>query len=412
MIKHIYTTAGIALMLISVVARAQTTAFEKVVQEALTSNPAILSKRSLAAAARADLEGASWQRYPTPSVEVNTDNNGVRTSMLRVQQPIWAGGRIDAGIDAATSRQQAAELAIEESRQEVVFKIIAAYVEAVRRQAHQETLARGLQQHEELLALIARRVEREASPRVDQELAQSRLYEVNNELSSVKQALSNALGQLTQLAGTPVSNVEAVQDDRQFALQGRESMLEQTLARSPALRRLSFEESAAQADVEAKRAGYKPQVSLRFENAHSSAPLNGVPAYSTSRILFVLEAQTGAGLSAFAGIDAAVARQEAARQQREAAARELRERFTIDWNELQFARDRLADAQRASRSAREVYESYTRQYTTGRKGWFEVLNTVRESTQSEIAALEASSQATGAWLRLRLVTGNLKGLYE
>jgi adhesin transport system outer membrane protein len=189
-------------------------------------------------------------------------------------------------------------------------------------------------------------------------------------------------------------------------------LIEQAIAWSPTLRRLSFEEEAAQAEVEVKRASYKPQVSLRYENSHASAPLNGIPAYNTNRLMVVLEAQTGAGLSALAGVNAASARRDAARQQREAALRDLRERTTMDWDEFLAARVRLENATLASKGAKEVFESYARQYTAGRKTWLDVLNTVRESTQSDVAATDANSQMAGAWLRLRLASGNLQGISE
>ena len=124
------------------------------------------------------------------------------------------------------------------------------------------------------------------------------------------------------------------------------------------------------------------------------------------------EAQTGAGLSALSGLDAALARQDAAQQQREAAVRDLRERLSVDCNEWQFAQERLDNARRASAVASEVHASYTRQYTAGKKGWLDVLNAVRESTQSDMAAANASAQASAAALRLQVLGGNLKGLFE
>jgi adhesin transport system outer membrane protein len=416
MFKHICkiggTAVATALMLASAPATAQTASFEQLAKQALATHPAILSKLSSSLAAKADLDAASWQRYPTPSVEANNDSDGVRTTLLRVQQPLWAGGRINAGIDAAGSRHHAAETAILETKQEIVFRVIAAYVEALRQQARQESIAQGVQQHERLLGLITRRVEHEASPRVDQELAQSRLYQTNNDLSSVTQALANALTQLAQLSGVPVRKVASIAIDSLPGQQSRESLLEQAIAFSPTLRRLSFEEEAAQADVEIKRASYKPTVSVRYENAYASAPLNGVPAYTTNRLLLVVEAQTGAGLSALSGVEAAVGRRDAARQQRETALRDVKERVSIDWDELQAARTRLENATLASKSSKEVYESYTRQYTAGRKTWLDVLNTVRESTQSDVAVTDASALLIGASLRLSLMTGNLKGVAE
>ena len=412
--KQICTIAGTvvaaALMLASAAATAQIHSFAEVARQALATHPAIRAKLSSSAAARADSEGATWQRYPTPSFEFDNDDSRTRTRLLRVQQPLWAGGRIDAGIDAANSRHQAAEIAIEETKQEIMLRVITAYVEAQRQQAREETLAQGVLEHERLLGMITRRVEHDASPRVDQDLAQSRLYQTSNDLSAVKQALANALTQLSQLSGMPVRRVHTLGVDSLPAMQGKESLLDQAIAWSPTLRRLSFEEEAAQADVESKRATYKPQVSLRYENSYASAPLNGVPAYTTNRVMLVFEAQTGAGLSALSGVDAAISRRDTVRQQRETALRDLRERFTMDWDEFVAARVRLENATQASRMAKEVFESYTRQYTAGRKTWLDVMNTVRESTQSDVAVTDAGTQAAAASLRLKLASGNLKEL--
>lgn len=412
--KHICTivrtVAAAALMLASATATAQIYSFAEVARQALATHPAIRAKLSSSAAARADSEGAVWQRYPTPSFEFDNDNSNTRTRLLRVQQPLWAGGRIDAGIDAANSRHQAAETAIEETKQDIMLRVITAYVEAQRQQEREETLAQGVLEHERLLGMISRRVEHDASPRVDQDLAQSRLYQASNDLSSVKQALANALTQLSQLSGMPVRRVSALGIDSLPAQQGKESLLQQAIAWSPTLRRLSFEEEAAQGDIELKRASYKPQVSLRYENSYASAPLNGVPAYTTNRVMLVFEAQTGAGLSALSGVDAAIGRRDAARQQRETALRDLRERLTMDWDEFVAARVRLENATGASKMAKEVFESYTRQYTAGRKTWLDVMNTVRESTQSDVAVTDAGTQAAAASLRLKLATGNLKEL--
>ena len=84
----------------------------------------------------------------------------------------------------------------------------------------------------------------------------------------------------------------------------------------------------------------------------------------------------------------------------------------MDWDEMMAARTRLANATLASKSAKDVYESYTRQYNAGRKTWLDVLNTVRESTQSDAAVADASAQVAAASLRLLLQTRNLKGILE
>ena len=401
---------AVALATASVTAAAQTWSFEQIAKQALASHPAIRSRQSSSAAAKAELDQAEWERYPTPSLELNNDTDNTRNAVFRLQQPLWTGGRITAGIDAAQSRLQASQTAADETRQDVVLRVIAAYVEALRQQARQKAIAEGVQQHERLLGLMTRRVEQQVSPAVDQELAQSRLLQANNDLSTVSQALANALTQLSQLAGTPV---RAVSSFDVYGLPGprnRDEALEQAMTRSPTLRRLAFEEEAAQAEIQAKKAAYMPQLAVRYEHGYASAPVNGVPAFTSDRLMLVLVAQTGAGLSALSGVDAAVARREAIRLERDSAARDVQERVSVDWDEAEAARVRLENATLASSSSREVYESYSRQFAAGRKTWLDVLNAVRESTQSEVAVMDASAQAAGASLRLRLVTGNLTGI--
>ena len=73
--------------------------------EALASHPAAQSARQQQAAARAGLAGARWQYWPTPSVTVENARVGAAdsayqgdstVSVLRLQQPLWNGGRLAA----------------------------------------------------------------------------------------------------------------------------------------------------------------------------------------------------------------------------------------------------------------------------------------------------------------------------
>lgn len=402
MLKPYFSLAVLVLAFSSHAALAQTWTLDQVMQSALATHPAVLGKLSSSAAARAEREGAEWQRYPVPSVEAAAQNGGGTSTVARLQQPLWTGGRITAGIEAAGRRFDAAEAAVVEARQEIGLKVIAAFTEAQRQQLRQATAITGVNEHEKLLKMITRRVEREVSPPVDKGFAQSRLFQAANDLSAVAQARANALTQLSQLAGQAVGDITGEMSNKD-APASREAALEQAIAYSPTLKRLAFEEAAADEDIASKRSAYMPQLAVRLE--HSTGSTTGLK--SDSRALLVLEAQPGAGLSAISGVNAAIARREAVRQSREATLRDLRERVNMDWNELVAARLRLDNAHQARAMSAEVFESYARQYTAGRKTWIDVLNAVREATQSEFAVADAEAQATAAALRLRLLTSGL-----
>lgn len=397
-----------ALTLITAAAQAQPVwNFGQLMQTALANHPLVLGKRSAQAAAQAEREGAEWQRYPSLSLEASTQSGGA--SLLRIEQPLWSGGRITAGITAAGSRFDAAGAALDEARQELSLKVIAAATEALRQQVRQQHGITGVREHEKLLAMIERRVAQEVSPLADQRLAAARLYASANELSVTTQALNNALAQLSQLAGLPVREINPQGLSEAGAPASLDAAQAQALAHSPTLRRLAFEEESASAEIASKRSAYLPQLVLRLENSTGGA---GGQASSDSRAMLVLLAQPGAGLSAKSGVDAALARREAARMAREVAERDIRERLALDWNEWLAARLRLENSNQARAMSAEVSESYARQYTAGRKTWIDVLNAVRETTQSELAVDDAQAQMLAASLRLRALTGTLTSTTE
>lgn len=386
---------------------AATLSFGEVTRLALQTHPTVLSKEFLSAAARDAVDAASWGRYPTPTVEAGNDTNGVITTTLRVQQPIYNFGRVTSEINAAQARREAADSGVEEARENIASKVIAAYVDALQQQERKEAAAQEAETLESLLMLIKRRVEAEASPRIDLDLAQSRLYQANNNLAQAKRALGGALTRLSQLAGKTIDGVIA----RDAGSGGPRTMAEaQEQARnfSATLRRLAHEEDAAGSDAETRKARYLPQLSARYENSYASASVNGASPYSTKRVYLVIQSETGAGLSAASEIHAARAQQEAARQEKESALRDLDERVANDWETLVAARSMLGNSRLASASSKQIYQSYSRLYTAGKKTWLDVLNAVRDATQADLAESDARAQALGAELRLRLATGQLK----
>lgn len=392
----------VALLLMAGSAQAQPVlTFGQALQSAMDSHPAIMGKRSGQAAARADQKGAEWLRYPTPSIEAATQGSGKDSGLVRIEQPLWSGGRITAAIDAAGSRLDVADAALIETELDLTLKVIAAYTEALRQKARQQYAQAGVDEHKKLLGMIRRRVEHEVSSLTDQRLAESRLYQAANELSQVTQTFNNALAQLAQLCGKPVTDVSEQGVSALGAPASLEAALSQALGYSPTLRKLTYEEDAANADIDSKRSAYMPQLSLRLEKSVAQGQAQ------TNSAMLVLQAQPGAGLSAGAGVDAAIARREAARMAREAAERSTNERITLDWNEWVAARLRQENAVQSRTMSTEVFESYTRQYVIGRKSWIDVLNAVREATQSQFSLEDAHAQVVAASLRLRAQAGTL-----
>lgn len=407
MVRHALLAGLLCSALVSGEAQGATYSFEQLMSAASASYPTILSKESAREAAAADVKSAEWQRFPAPSIETNTDREGNNNVVFRLQQVLWAGGSITGGIQAARAQYDASDKAIREAQYDVVSQLIEAYVDAVRQQERREISRQNLKQHELLDETIKRRVASEISPEVDHQLSLSRLSQAMNDLSVINQALTRSLTTLSQLSGHQVSETVPVDLAALTVPGSRDAAVHEAVAVSPSLARLSFEERAAEAEVTVKKAVLWPQVALRYEKSfNNNAGIYG--ATSDNRIMAVVQAQPGAGLSAFTGVASAEARTRAARQEREATLRDLERIIANAWNDREAARAQFEFANRVRTSAQDVAESYKRQYIIGRKAWLDVLNAVREATQSELSVADARAQLAVTTLKLALYTDNLR----
>ena len=364
--------------------------------QALATHPVVEGRRAALEASRADREGAEWQRFPTPSLEASSRDSGTSASLLALEQPVWTGGRITSGVRAAGFREEAARSAVAESQETIALRVINAYGELLRQQQRFIHAQASVAEHERLLAMITRRVEQEVSPPADREFAQARLAQARIEWSLARQGVQSARSQLSQLVGQPVPQVGEPSAALRPLPQSLDAALARAVARSPVLERLDRSALAAAEDVNARRAVLQPQLALRLEKQFGFQADN--------RALVVLRAQPGAGLSAGAAVASAQRRVDEARQAREEALRGLREQVENAWVQYLAAEDRVGGSRQSVAMTQSVSDSYARQYVAGRKTWIDVLNAVREATQSQFALADAMAQSRSAGLTLWLLT--------
>ena len=375
--------------------------FDALLAQALQTHPAVEGRRASLEAAKADKEGADWQLYPTPSLEATARDAGGSSNIFALEQPLWNAGRISAGIRAAGFREVAAEAAVVEAKLTTGLRVIAAYTDVLRLTQRLNYARTAVDEHNKLVDLIGRRVAQEVSPQVDRDFAQSRMAQATTDLSLSAQGLQVAQVQLSQLVGRPVGAIEDVRLEGKLVPATLDEAVNRAVDNSPALARLEQTALAAGEDVTVRRAAIFPQLSVRVESQTGSLP----SVLPDNRILLVLRAQPGAGLSAGSAIAAAQRRVDEARLAKEEATRNVREQVQTAFTEWRAAQVRLGSTRDSATMAQSVFDSYTRQYVTGRKTWIDVLNAVREISQSQFILADAEALAKASALRLWLLTG-------
>ena len=409
----------VCLVGIPVWSQAQT--LEALVLDALAMHPSTLSQRAQVASAMAGVEGARWQFYPTPSVSVETANTRNSDSLyqgdnlvtlLRLQQPLYTGGRLSAGADKAQASLDQSQAALEESRLQLSLRVVQSYGDWLA--AHLKTQANQKSEvtHARLRDLVQSRIDEGVSAESDLVLALARLDAIRSDVIAVRAQSDMALARLGQLLGRPVLEanlVSALAVARPVQLQ-LAALLDQAIERSPSVQKAKSQVRVLEATVVERQADLLPEVYLRAERQYGNFNFaNGGPE---NRLFLGVASRFGAGLSGLSNVTAAQSQLDAAVAEVQVQMRSVNEQVLADHALALSSEKRLALIRTSLRSAQSVSESYDRQFLAGRKTWLDVMNAARELAQTETQVADLySSQVVASW-RLSFLTSGVEAVTQ
>lgn len=400
-------------LVFALVSSAQAASMIDLLNLTFQGNPVLKSQARLVQASQSEVKGANWQFFPTPSVsveQVNAAQNDTsynsrdgRVVTLRLQQPLWTGGRLSAGVGRAEASVAVAQAQMEETRQQLALRTIQAWGEWKAGQQKLAALQASVQTHERLLALIRRRIEGGVSAMADDVLAQGRLEQTLAEAAAAQLQLTAALAKLESLTGQRVIDeqvngysVEAVEPIGQLA-----TLLERAWLNSPTAMKLRAQVRQQELDVQVRKAQLLPEVYARAE--HQQGSFTSFGPSSANRFFIGLSATPGAGLSALSGVDAALARLQSLQEELDAARRSLIEQVSLEHVSARTQAQRRLSLKAGLTSTQAMVDSWDRQFLAGRKTWVEVMNATRELSQAQTALADVEVGYVVATWRLAVL---------
>lgn len=392
---------------------AQAQTLESLIRDALDTHPSTQSQRSLVASAAAGLESARWQFFPTPSLLIenatasSTDplyQGDKQVATLRLQQPLYTGGRLSAGADKAQASLYQSKATQDDTRQQLALRVVQAYGDWLGAYLKTQANEKSEQTHIRLRDQVQRRIDEGVSADSDLVLALGRLDAIRADVTAARTQRDMALARLGQLLGRPVAQSElvpALAAPRDVA-PDVQAVLVQAQDISPSVRRAQAQAQVQAAIMVERRADLSPDVYVRLERQHGNFNLsNGTPE---NRLFLGMSTRLGAGLSTQSNVAAANSQWEAALADVQVQLLAVGEQVLADHALAQSANVRLLAVQASLRSAQGVADSYDRQFLAGRKSWLDVMNAARELAQTETLIADLlSTQVVVSW-RLHFYT--------
>ncbi len=387
----------------------------QLIREALARHPAVVAQAGLRTAAQAAVETAHWQYWPTPSIGLERASTsdpayaGDRTvATLRLQQPLWTGGRLDANLSKAKAQAEAAEAEAQITRQQLALRVLQAWSEAVAAQAKVSAYEQSRDVHARLLELVERRTREGVSAQADIDLARSRLDGTEADLATAMAQRQTAQDKLRLLVGRSVDTLSltrSADEPRHLSSSTLDAWLATAREHSPQLAKAHAQASVAQADIALAKAALSPEVYLRAERQYGSSSVAGQAPQN--RFFVGVSSAFGAGLSSLSFLDDALARHRAAIADIDTQQLALEEQVLNDATLARTASARLSRLERARQSAADVSASWERQFLAGRKQWQDLMNAEREQTQNDVQLADAlATQVLTGW-RLTVLTQGL-----
>lgn len=407
---------GAALALLSGASAAQPVAeparvltLREAVTEAVLRNPNRVRAAHEVTAAGFQKDAAEWGRFPTLTVDAspwrsgNRSDTAIPASTVRIEQPLWAGGRIDGQIDSARQLVTAAESAEGETRQRLAEQTAAAYLELLSAAERVDIAAKAADLFQGLVRYVRQREGQGFASSADVAIASARHSFALAQLSDLRGALARAHAQVISLTlvaagfrGAPVSVPP-------FARRTAEETEQAYLENSPLVAQRRAEVESARAQALVHKGQMLPTIALRLER---QSGLNSAFGSSTeSRASFVLQFTPEAGLASYSGYQAASSRVDAALAQQQADENDVRLRARTNWSDYAASRLQADELEPQAKGLETASASYMRQFEAGRKSWLDVLNTNREAVDAKLALARARAARDQSALRLMVNTG-------
>ena len=377
------------------------------------SYPSLMASRSDARANEQDLEATQRQRWPTFSSSVESLTGNARSfpsRSVQVEQTVWDAGRVSARIAEAQASVDQGYVKTILQRQELFLHVVAGWQNLLSANERAQVAVQTLNLLRTFQAQMQRRVEAEASPRIDLELANARLLQTEVELETAKSNLQVALTRLEQLSGEQnlavflpdLPPMPSLQETQGLAQKMSQVDWYRVAAEHPSVMRSQFEAKLAQSRLKVKQSEAWPQIYVR-----AFQPLGTLPTSSeTGMTTFIgMRYTPGAGLSNIIEAQALQTRISSAELMVMTAHRDIQQTLLSDQEELANTRKRIAALEKSVKGSDLVLASYQRQFQAGRKTWQDLLNAVRELAQNQYALVDAQAAMMGAMYRLQVRMG-------
>ena len=389
---------------------------DEMLSQLLLKHPSVKMSQEAIKGAKYKVDSAFWNYFPTPSVDFSARDEGRNTTVARVDQPLWTGGKISSKYDIASSKEKESVASFEQNSYDLIETYLSILESYLASKSNIKDLEDGANNLNSFNDMLDRRVEAGVSSASDKELLKARIDQINSDMILAKNRYKVAKLQLELLLDTQISCDINFKEINRLHSANIEESIEKLLSFHPSLKKGLNEIQTSKYELDSTQASIMPNVSARFEHRDGDLYNKDYDRRNDQNIGYVaFTLTTNAGLSSMSEIQAAKIKTKELEYRQKALEKELIDGLLSDYNSYEMANSRISIVKESIVSAQNVLESYTRLFLAGKRQWLDLVNTSRELTQYkiELSNLQTTKSILAYKLALKngqidLLNGNIK----
>ncbi|MDY0195893.1 MAG: TolC family protein [Sulfurovaceae bacterium] len=373
----------------------------------IKSHPSIKMQEQVIRGANAQVQGAMWNYFPTPSISVN---QGVNKDKLwggtaAIEQPLWTGGKISSTYDMAVANKHNSEYGLEDNGYILVETLLNTLKTYLKAKGDLEALAEGQMQLGILEGMVSRRVAAGVSSKSDMELLKARLYQMQTDINYAKTRRDSSLAQIELLTNHKFNGGLEIDQRVPFSFDSLDKIIKSMINTHPSLKKFDAELELAEAEKSKAKSVFWPNISIKAERGVGSSSLYYDDPMDETLVYLSVQASPGAGLSAFSGVETAEAKIMQVRQEKLSKQQDLINKVMYAYNDYTSSANRVESQSGSIGSSQKVFASYTRLFLAGKRQWLDLVNASRELTQNQMAFEDTRSTLIVSAYQLALLGG-------
>ena len=380
--------------------------FGELLSEGLDSHPSITVSKKLILGADLQLSSAKWGYYPTPTVDIARSSNNTRTT-FRLDQPLWAGGKIDAIRDKARSQKNEATYVYAESQFQLIEDYLNTLQKYLQAQDKIDIMQNGVTQLESIMQTIDRMIAAGELSMADKNLLNTRISDIHSSLEITQAEFDVAKIQFEILTGYKIDcNVSFNRSPIFSENINIELLVDEALNFHPSLKILNSKIEVAKSDVDSAESTLWPTLKLRGEH-RKGALYDGDSATEENLVYLVLEMSTGAGASALSNIERSKINVLKVKNQKLSKEKEVLDGLMNNYTRFIAVKNNIDILTNDIKIAEKVFKSNKRMFFLQQKKWIEVVNALSALNKKKISKAQLSGEFKSLEMKLALKTNRL-----